>query len=81
MKILRSAEIWIFGAFGALVAAACLDAPDERAMPGVRTSAAAVPGIERVQPTIDPAQPMYIVYVFGKRPSAAEKRALRAGAG
>lgn len=75
MKIVRSVEVWIFGAFGALVLAACLDKPVERRATGTYVELA--PKAEEVQPTIDPMQPRYVVYVVGKRPSAAEKRALR----
>ena len=77
--IARNVEAWIFGAFGALVLAACLDGKDERAHPASR--AGVVPEMELAQPQAGSAQPMYVVYVVGKRPSAAEKRAARAGAG
>ena len=88
MKFVRNVEVWVFGAFGALVAAACLDGSAERAQTRDRARTAAqveqlVPAgeIERAEPAIDAMQPMYTVYVVGKRPSAAEKRAMRADAG
>lgn len=79
MDIARNAEVWIFGALIVLGAAACLSGPAERAAPApvARTSANAVAEGEPVEPVIDPMQPTYVVYVVGKRPSAAEKRALR----
>jgi len=85
-RVARNVEVWIFGAFAGLVLAACLDQPAERAEP---TRAARLPspasqvGVARepVQPQAGYAQPMYVVYVTGKRPSLAEKRAARADAG
>jgi len=76
MGIARNVEVWIFGAFGALCAAACLSGPAERAAPA--TAVSVVPEGELLQPTAEEMQPMYVVYVVGKRLSAAEKRALRA---
>lgn len=74
MGIAHNVEVWIVGAFGALVLAACLDGPRERAAPAVRT-----PPVETVADTglaqpHDAAQPTYVVYVVGKRPGAAGKR-------
>jgi len=71
MGITRNVEVWIFGAFGVLGLVACLSGPAERAAPAPLANAA-VEG-EMALP-IDPAQPMYTVYVVGKRPSAAQKR-------
>ncbi|MFC3456765.1 hypothetical protein [Massilia haematophila] len=88
MEFARNAEIWIFGAFIVLGAAACLSGPAERAAPAptARTLPDAVSNAvaegELAQPLIDPRQPMYVVYVVGKRPTAMEKRAARkSGAG
>jgi uncharacterized lipoprotein YbaY len=80
----RSVEVWIFGAFAGLVLAACLDKPAERAAPASQVSA--VQELEQAQPgapasaTVT-AGPVNVVYVVGKRPSAAEKRAARGDAG
>ena len=80
MSFARNVEVWIFGAFGALVLAACLDGKDERPLSASRTGVA--PEVELAQPQAAAAQQMYVVYVVGKRPSAAEKkRTLRAGPG
>ena len=79
MDVARNAEVWIFGALAALVLAACLDGKTERARPASAASVAA--DVELAPPQAGPAQPMYVVYVVGKRPSAAEKRAARAGKG
>jgi len=76
----RNVEVWIFGAFGALVLAACLEGNVETAEPASRASVA--PETELAQPQEGMAQPMYVVYVVGKRPSAAEKKRMaQAGAG
>lgn len=76
----RNVEVWIFGALGGLVLAACLDKPGQHPLPASRVSA--VPETEPAQPRAGTAEPMYVVYVVGKRPTAAEKRAARrAGAG
>lgn len=93
MKFVRNVEVWVFGTFGALVAAACLHGPEDRVYRGshVRTTPRAerVEAIGRAQrperadqagPAIDALQPMYIVYVVGKRPNAAQKHAVRASA-
>ena len=78
MQIARNVEVWIFGAFGALVLAACLSGPSERAATAPAPApAAAVSVVEEAAP----AQPTYVVYVTAKRPSAAEKRAARSQAG
>jgi hypothetical protein len=91
-RVARNVEVWIFGAFAGLVLAACLDQPAERVE---STRAAKLPspasqvGVARepvqagalAQPQAGYAQPMYVVYVTGKRPSLAEKRAARADAG
>lgn len=79
MGFARNAKVWIFGALIVLGAAACLSGPAERAAPApmARTVDNAVAEGELAQPVIDPMQPMYVVYVVGKRPSAAEKRAAR----
>ena len=79
MGFARNAEVWIFGALIVLGAAACLSGPAERAAPPPvgRTVANAVAEGELAQPVVDPRQPMYVVYVVGKRPSAAKKRAAR----
>jgi hypothetical protein len=79
-----SVEVWIFGAFGGLILAACLDKPAERAAPASQVSA--VQELELARPGAPAgaavtAEPVNVVYVVGKRPSAAEKRAARAGAG
>jgi uncharacterized lipoprotein YbaY len=79
MGIARNVEVWIFGALGALVLAACLDGKVDKAKPASRVSA--VPEVELAQPQAGSNQPMYVVYVVGKRPSAAEKRAAPAGQG
>ena len=79
MRIARNVEVWIFGAFGALVLAAFLDGNGERSQAASR--AGVVPETALVQPQAGSAEPIYVVYVVGKRPSAAEKRAARAGAG
>jgi len=74
MEFARNVEVWIFGAFGVLGLVACLSGPAERAAPApVRT---AVAEGEMALP-IDPNGPMYVVYVVGKRPTAAQKRAAR----
>jgi len=82
MEFARNAEIWIFGAFIILGAAACLSGPAERAAPApVRHLPDAVSNAvaegELTQPVVDPRQPMYTVYVVGKRPTAMERRAAR----
>ena len=78
--IARNVEVWIFGAFGALVLAACLEGNGEPAEPASRAGVA--PETELAQPQAGMAQPMYVVYVVGKRPSAAEKKPMaQAGAG
>ena len=80
MQFARNVEVWIFGAFGGLVLAACLDQPDERtARPA--SPVGVVRETELAQPQTGVAQPMYVVYVVGKRPSGAVKRATRASAG
>jgi len=76
MGIARNVEVWIFGAFGVLGLVACLSGPAERAAPAPVANAA-VEG-ELALP-VDPRQPMYTVYVVGKRPTAPEKRAMRKG--
>ena len=74
MGIARNVEVWIVGAFGALILAACLHGPRERAAPSARTAPVeTVAGSGLAQPH-DVVQPTYVVYVLGKRPSAAEKR-------
>jgi uncharacterized lipoprotein YbaY len=83
----RNVEVWIFGAFVGLVLAACLDQPAERAAPASQVSA--VQEVELAQPGAPAAaagvavtaEPVNVVYVVGKRPGAAEKRAARGGAG
>ena len=77
MGIVRNVEVWIFGAFGALVLAACLEGNAERAAPA--STAGVAPEVELAKHQAGTAQPMYVVYVVGKRPSAAQKRAARAG--
>jgi hypothetical protein len=79
MGVARNVEVWIFGTLAALLLAACLDGKTERARPASAVSA--VPEVELAQPQAGSHQPMYVVYVVGKRPSAAEKRAARAGRG
>jgi hypothetical protein len=79
MRIVRKVEVWIVGAFGGLILIACLDKPAEKAKPASRVSA--VSEVELAQPAPGSTQPTYVVYVVGKRPSAAEKRAARGGAG
>jgi hypothetical protein len=83
MGIARNVEVWIFGAFGGLVLAACLSGSSERAAPAA-VEARAARGVAAETELVQPpgaAQPMYVVYVVGKRPSAAEKRAMRGKAG
>lgn len=80
MHIARNVEGWIFGAFGGLVLAACLSGPSERAAPAPATAVRVVADTGLAQPQ-GAEQPMYVVYVTAKRPSAAEKRALRGQAG
>ena len=76
MDIARNVEVWIFGAFAGLVIAACLSGPSEPAAPAAKA------GADTVQARPQAArQPMHVVYVTGKRLSAAEKRALRGSAG
>ena len=77
----RNVEVWIFGAFAGLILAACLDRPAGRPVPASQVSA--VQEVELAQPAAPmyAGEPAYVVYVVGKRPSAAEKRAARAGAG
>lgn len=70
MGFARNVEVWIFGALALLVLAACLDGKAERSPPASR--AGVVPEVELAQPGA--AQPMYVVYVVGKRPSAGEKK-------
>lgn len=72
MGFARNVEVWIFGALALLVLAACLDGKSERAPPASR--AGVVPEVELAQPQAGATQPMYVVYVVGKRPSAAEKK-------
>lgn len=84
MEFARNVEVWIFGALAALVLAACLDGKTPRARPASAVSA--VSEVELATPQAgstqaESTQPMYVVYVVGKRPSAAEKRALRASKG
>jgi hypothetical protein len=80
MGVARNVEIWIFGAFGGLVLMACLDKPAERPVPASRVGAVAE--VELAQPGPQAGtEARYVVYVVGKRPSAAEKRAARGGAG
>ena len=79
MGVARNVEVWIFGAFATLLLAACLDGKTERARPASAVSA--VPEVELAQPQPGSKQPMYVVYVVGKRPSAAEKRAALASKG
>ena len=76
MGIGRNVEVWIVGAFLVLGLVACLSGPSERAAPAPMANAA-VEG-EMALP-IDPTQPMYTVYVVGKRPTAAEKRQMGKG--
>ena len=76
MGIGRNVEVWIFGAFLVLGLVACRSGPAERAAPAPVANAA-VEG-EMALP-IDPRQPMYTVYVVGKRPTAAEKAQMRKG--
>ena len=82
MEFARNVEVWIFGAFAGLVLAAGLSEPSKRT---ARADAAvasvnAVAETELMQPQ-GAVQPMYVVYVTAKRPSAAEKRAPRGQAG
>ena len=79
MGFARKVEEWIFGALAVLLLAACLDGKTERARPA--SAVGAVPEVELAQPQAGSTQPMYVVYVVGKRPNAAEKRALRARQG
>ena len=81
LRFARNVEVWIFGAFGGLVLAACLSGPSERATPPAAAqdyaAAAAVgPAAETGLP-----QPTYVVYVTAKRLSPAEKRMARDQAG
>ena len=70
MDIARNVEVWIFGAFGGLVLAACLSGPSERPLPAAPVGAVAE--TELAQPP--GAQAMHVVYVTAKRLSPAEKR-------
>ena len=79
MGVARNAEVWIFGALVTLLLAACLDEKKERARPASPVSA--VSEVELAPPQAGSTQPMYVVYVVGKRPSAAEKRAAQASKG
>ena len=79
MGIARNVEVWIVGAFAGLVLMACLDKPAARAVPAGPVGA--VQEVELAQPQGGAAQPTYVVHVVGKRPSPAEKRAARGGAG
>lgn len=79
--IARNVEVWIFGAFGGLVLAACLDNPAERAAPASQVSAVQEVELAQPGPPMYAGEPANVVYVVGKRPSAAEKRAGRGGAG
>lgn len=76
MEIARNVEVWIFGAFGGLVLAACLGGPSERALPAVTAAAAPVSAVVETELAQPPgtAQPMYVVYVTAKRLNPAEKR-------
>ena len=78
MEIARNVEVWIFGAFAGLVLAAGLSEPSERPAPAAPVSAVAETELAQPQGA---EQPMYVVYVTAKRPSAAEKRAPRGQAG
>jgi hypothetical protein len=76
MEIARNVEVWIFGAFGGLILAACLTGPQERTMARPVAAASAVSAVaetELAQPQ-GATQPMYVVYVVGKRLTPAEKR-------
>ncbi|KQQ86753.1 hypothetical protein [Massilia sp. Leaf139] len=77
MGIARNVEIWIFGAFGALVLAACLEGKQDKPQPA--SQAGVAPEVELAQPQPGVAEPMYVVYVVGKRPSAAEKKRIAQG--
>ena len=79
MNIVRNIEAWICGAFGLLVLAACMDGKTERAQQP--SALKAPPEVELAEPQMAANQPMVVVYVVGKRPSAAEKQAMRAGKG
>jgi hypothetical protein len=83
IRVARNVEVWIFGAFGGLILMACLGKPaerTERARPASPVSA--VSEVELAQPGPQAGtEARYVVYVVGKRPSAAEKRAARGGAG
>ena len=83
VRFARNVEVWIFGAFGGLVLAACLSGPSERATPAADAAAATMGAVAETglaQPQ-GAAQPMYVVYVTAKRLSPAEKRAVRDRAG
>lgn len=82
MGVARNVEVWIFGAFGGLILMACLDKPAERPVPASRVSAVAEVELAQPGPQAAGTEARYVVYVVGKRPSAAEKRAAaRGGAG
>lgn len=83
MGVARNVEVWIFGAFGGLILMACLDKPAERPVPASRVGAVAEVELAQPQPGAQAAgtEARYVVYVVGKRPSAAEKRTARGGAG
>ena len=74
MEIARNVEVWIFGAFGALVLSACLAGPSERVAPAAMANAVEETALARPQAL---SQPMYVVYVTAKRLSPEQKRALR----
>jgi len=80
MRVARNVEVWIFGAFGGLILMACLDKPAERAKPASPVSAVAEVELAQPGPQVG-TEARNVVYVVGKRPSAAEKRAARGGAG
>jgi uncharacterized lipoprotein YbaY len=46
--LVRNVEVWILGAFGGLILAACLDKPADRAAPASQVSA--VQEVELAQP-------------------------------
>ena len=88
LRFARNVEVWIFGAFGGLVLAACLSGPSQRAAPAVDAAPAdaAATGVGAMAETElaqshRAAQPTYVVYVTAKRLSPAEKRMARDQAG
>jgi hypothetical protein len=78
-RVARNVEVWIFGAFAGLVERTETSRAASAARPASQVGVTRE--TELAQPQAGLAQPMYVVYVTGKRPRLAEKRAARADAG